>query len=355
MSFRVFETFWIKLLSVLLMETKTNIFFYAPKELTTDAFLVWLIYFLDSQENNKDYKQRFFDKLILKPEDCGRSICNIELKRQENNVDVLLSFSFEDNGEKEIVLFEDKTWSMPHSGQLARYKEIYPNCYRYFYYKLAYINTQEAKEISQDHYEVINAAMMLSVIGEFTELHPLIKMYSEYIKYTFVDEIDSYHNRLFVKHDYDVLWSADAQKYLCDMIAESMTKQNVPYIEIRNGSSFGRPWTQIDIAKKEDGYWESLFWRVDIRSGRFYIRLNQYADPSKEEVSYKMQRLEILRREANHVVESFPNICAGIVENRATKESEVLIFFLEDNDIETLIEAIPAITQRMITAFKGLK
>ena len=337
------------------METKTNIFFYAPKELTTDAFLVWLIYFLDSQENNKDYKQRFFDKLILKPEDCGRSICNIELKRQENNVDVLLSFSFEDNGEKETVLFEDKTWSMPHSGQLARYKEIYPNCYRYFYYKLAYINTQEAKEISQDHYEVINAAMMLSVINEFTELHPLIKMYSDYIKYTFVDEIDSYHNRLFVKHDYDVLGSADAQKYLCDMIAESMTKQNVPYIEIRNGSSYGRPWTQIDIAKKEDGYWEALFWRVDIRSGKYYIRLNQYAEPSEEEVSYKMQRLEILRREANRIVESFPNICAGRVENRATKESEVLIFFLEDNDIETLIETIPAITQQMITVFKGLK
>lgn len=32
------------------MDTKTNIFFHAPKELTTDAFLVWLLYFLDSNE-----------------------------------------------------------------------------------------------------------------------------------------------------------------------------------------------------------------------------------------------------------------------------------------------------------------
>ena len=118
------------------METKTNIFFHAPKELTTDAFLVWLIYFLDSDEENKEYKQAFFDSLILKKEDCGRTIGSIELKRQENNVDVLLTFRFEDNGEEQTVLFEDKTWSMPHSGQLARYKEIYPNCYRFFYYKL---------------------------------------------------------------------------------------------------------------------------------------------------------------------------------------------------------------------------
>lgn len=36
------------------MESKPNIFFYAPKELTTYAFLVWLIYFLDS---SKEYKE----------------------------------------------------------------------------------------------------------------------------------------------------------------------------------------------------------------------------------------------------------------------------------------------------------
>ena len=337
------------------MKAKTNIFFHAPKELTTDAFLVWLIYFLDSNEEYKTNKYAFFDSLILKKEDCGRAVNSIELKRQENNVDVLLTFRFEDNGEEQTVLFEDKTWSMPHSGQLARYKEIYPNCYRYFYYKLAYINSQEEKEVSQNRYEVINAGMMSSTLEKMIDLHPLIKMYYDYITYTFVETINSFHEKLFVKHDYDVLWSADAQKYLCDVIAENMTKQNVPYLEIRNDSSYGRPWTQIDIAKKEDGYWEKLFWRVDIRSGKFYIRLNQYAEPSEEEVNYKMQRLDILRQEANDIVESIPILYAGKVENRATKESEVLIFFLEDNDLEAVIESIPKISRHMIDVFQRLE
>ncbi len=66
------------------MDTKTNIFFHAPKELTTDAFLVWLLYFLDSEEAYKAEKQTFFDSLILKKEDCGRTVGGIELKRQEN-------------------------------------------------------------------------------------------------------------------------------------------------------------------------------------------------------------------------------------------------------------------------------
>ncbi len=337
------------------MNSKTNIFFHAPKELTTDAFLVWLLYFLDSEEAYKMQKQTFFDSLILKKEDCGRAVGVIELKRQENNVDVLLKFRFEDNDEQHTVLFEDKTWSMPHSGQLARYREIHPDCYRYFYYKLAYVNSQEEQEVSRERYEIINANMMSSTLEKMVDLHPLIKMYYEYITATFVQEINSYRERIFVKHDYNVLWSADAQKYLCDAIVENMTKQDVPYLEIRNGTSYGRPWTQIDIARKEEGYWECLFWRVDIRSGKFYIRLNQYAEPAEAEVAYKMRRLEVLRKEGEAIVASLPALRPGKVGNKATKESEVLIFFLEDNDLDCLMKLLPQITLRMIEVFKGLK
>ena len=337
------------------MDTKTNIFFHAPKELTTDAFLVWLLYFLDSEEAYKAQKQMLFDSLILKKEDCGRAVGGVELKRQENNVDVLLTFRFEDNDEQQTVLFEDKTWSMPHSGQLARYREIYPDCYRYFYYKLAYVNSQEEQEVSRERYEIINAGMMSSALEKIVGLHPLIQMYYEYITVTFEKETNSYYERIFQKHDYDVLWSADAQKYLCDAIVENMTKQSVPYLEIRNGSSYGRPWTQIDIVRKVDGYCERLFWRVDIRSGKFYIRLNQYADPSEDEVAYKKHRLEILRREANEFVATMPALHPGKVENRATKESEVLIFFFEENDLDSLMEMLPKITHRMIEVFNGLK
>ena len=337
------------------MDAKTNIFFHAPKELTTDAFLVWLFYFLDSEEAYKAQKQTFFDSLILKKEDCGRAVDGIELKRQENNVDVLLTFRFEDSDKQEMVLFEDKTWSMPHGGQLANYNKIYPDCYRYFYYKLGYINNQEEIIISSERYEIINAVMMSSTLEKMVGLHPLIKMYYEYITVTFVQEINSFHERIFLMHDYNVLWSADAQKYLCDAIVENMTKQSVPYLEIRNGSSYGRPWTQIDIVRKVDGYCERLFWRVDIRSGKFYIRLNQYAEPSEEEKTYKMHRLEILRREANEFVATMPALHPAKVENRATKESEVLIFFLEDNDLDCLMEMLPKITHRMIEVFNGLK
>lgn len=337
------------------MDAKTNIFFHAPKELTTDAFLVWLLYFLDSEEAYNTQKQTFFDSLILKKADRGRPIGGIELKRQENNVDMLLTFLFKDNGEQQMVLFEDKTWSMPHSGQLARYREIYPDCYRYFYYKLAYVNSQESKEVSNEHYDIIFVGEMASVLEKMVDLHPLIKMYYEYITVTFLQNINSLNEKIFKKHDYGVLWNADGQRYLCDCIVENMYEQGVPYLEIRNGTSFGRPWTQIDIARKEDGYCESLFWRVDIRSGRFYIRLNQYGEPSNDEVEYKMHRLDILRKEAADIAASMSALHPGKLTDRGIKESEVMIFFLEENDIYCLMELLPKISSRMIDVFKNLE
>ena len=338
------------------MDTKANIFFHAPKELTTDAFLVWIIYFLDSKAEYKAYKQYFFDSLILKKEDYGRIITDCDLRRQENDVDVLLSFSFEDNGEKQLVLFEDKTWSMPHSGQLAKYREIYPNCYRYFYYKLDYVNSQEAREVYNDKYEVITAEMMSSTIEKMVGLHPLIKMYHDYINYTFKQVIDSFYESLFVNHDYNVLQNAGAQKYLCDKIAEEMTEQNVSYLEIRNGTSFGRPWTQIDIAETNgEGYWEKLFWRVDIRSGKYYIRLNQYADPSEDEMALKMSRLQKMRDDVNRFLEDMPFLKKDRTNNKGKMESEILIFFLEDNDLNLLIKSIPKISQHMIDIFPTIK
>ena len=41
--------------------------------------------------------------------------------------------------------------------------------------------------------------------------------------------------------------------------------------------------------------------------------------------------------------------------NRGTKESEVLIFFFEENDLDELMVAIPKITRRMIEVFSKLE
>jgi hypothetical protein len=336
------------------MEHKTNIFFHATKELSTDAFLVWLIYFLDSEEKYSTYKQHFFDNLILKKEDCGKKVHDIELKRQENSVDVILTFKLGEINEKKTVLFENKTWTTFHDNQLENYRSIYPHSYRYIYLKLAYINSNEEKEVKSFGYDIIDASMFSKVIGKFEDIHLLIKMYNEYITETFVNKINSYHDEIFMCHNYEILCNPGAQQYLCDIIATKLVAQNVPYLGITNGTSAGRPWTEILLTQKEDGYWECLFWRIDIRSEKFYIRLNQYSEPLDEQVSYKMRRLEILRKEAEKYVANIPELHLGIVNNRARNESEVMIFFFIENDLDILLEALPKISSYMIEVFNKL-
>lgn len=56
------------------MDAKTNLFLHVREGQQTDAFVVWLIYFLDSDEAYALQKQLFFDDLILKKEDKGRAV-----------------------------------------------------------------------------------------------------------------------------------------------------------------------------------------------------------------------------------------------------------------------------------------
>lgn len=335
----------------------TNIFFHAPKELTTDAFLVWLLYFLDSDVVYEAAKQDFFDAVILKKVDKGRAVSKISLKRQENNVDVLLTFVFNDDKTEQVVLFENKTWSSYHGTQLSNYKEYYPQCYRYIYYKLAYINTEEERTVTEHGYEIVTAKLIALAIKKYISLHPLIKMYYEYITQSFIKPNETFYDKLFNKKDYSILWGADAQKFLCDLIVWKMEEQHCHYLEIKNGTSFGRPWTQIDIAENEfgnKGYWEKLVWRVDIRSGKFYIRLNLYSDPNETQKMIKMKHRDSLRNKIN----SFPEISvlkSGDVNDRGIKESEIVIFFLEDNDLNKLINTLPAISTKIVKYFNRMK
>lgn len=339
------------------MDKRTNIFYHATKELTTDAFLVWLIYYLDSDQKYSEQKQFFFDTLILKKEDVGKRVDCIKLDRQEEDADVTLRFKLEDSNDEQVVVFEDKIGTTFHGNQPQKHKRNFPNCYRYIYYKLAYINSQEKKKVESEGFDIIDASMMSKTIEEFKGIHILVRMYYDYITNEFVNKINSYRDDIFNKKNYDVLRNEGAQKYLCEIIVESMRNQDVPYIRIDNGSSFGLPWTEIVIAETEKGYGERLFWRVHIRSGKFYIRLNQYSKPKNEdEIIIKGRRLNDLREEANRYIESnYTNLKLGEVVNLGIKkQNEVIIFFLKDNDLEPLIESLPMISKHMKEFFDGL-
>jgi hypothetical protein len=115
-----------------------NIFDYATKELSQDAFLRW---FLESDIDDSGKKLlSAFTGLE------SNKISNIHTKAQIKKIDILVEFIYEN---KECVLIiEDKIESNQHDNQLNRYSEIvkkkYENANQYFvYYKPRFLNDEE--------------------------------------------------------------------------------------------------------------------------------------------------------------------------------------------------------------------
>ncbi len=348
---------------------KTNLFFHAPKELVTDAFLTWLFYYLDSKKEFENFKNIFFSDLFLKPEDKNQKIYNIKVENQKKilkgRCDIIVSFNLGNQGEKKI-LFENKTWGKVSKKQLNKYKEAgdLTNCYRYILLKLAYINSQE-KEIAEEcGYDIIDSDMLCNALSKIQEIHPYIHDYYHYLKETFCDFIKSFRERIFDKNDVTVLRHAQAQHFFIDEIyvrlKEKFKRENLSDNElvIKAGNNLGgNPWTQLNICEMKSVYddiSETIFWRIDKKEKMYYLRLNQYANIDSEGnlVRYKIARREKLRKIASDIASEYKDLKPGKLSNRGKKESELLILFLKENRLDQLINIIPEFSEKFHNKYK---
>jgi hypothetical protein len=102
--------------------SQPNLFSYATSELSQDAFICWLLSWAAPKYKNIDTELHncskkligaFFEKhKVTTPE----SIHSIEIRKQDNNIDVLCIIN-----DTYPIIIEDKTGTKNHSGQLSRY------------------------------------------------------------------------------------------------------------------------------------------------------------------------------------------------------------------------------------------
>lgn len=101
-----------------------NLFDYATKELSQDGFLCWLIdNYDDPTIGHYSYNFiRFLTGFDIKDGD----IVELELKRQEKNMDIVVDFwtsKKKDSSSHYVFVIEDKTHSSLHDNQLLKYGE----------------------------------------------------------------------------------------------------------------------------------------------------------------------------------------------------------------------------------------
>ncbi len=97
-----------------------NIFTHAPKELSQDAFFIWLLEWSDKKVIDKDLKEvsnTFIRKLLLEESD-DYQITSVEILKQFKKIDIAVIIN-----EEYFIIIEDKTHTGQHGNQLERYRE----------------------------------------------------------------------------------------------------------------------------------------------------------------------------------------------------------------------------------------
>lgn len=170
-----------------------------------------------------------------------------------------------------------------------------------------------------------------------------------------------FHESIFVKHDFSVLRNIGAQEYLSDVIIDNLENQGIPVLGRKHGGNFdGTSFAEISFAEtsfadaKGVNYVEQLFWRIDMRAGKYCIRLIQYGEPDKKRVAFKKDRLKILREEAKNIADSQNCKYYDKVSNQGIYRGEVIVFFWEENDFDDLMKALPVLSQYIKTVFDNL-
>ena len=133
-----------------------NLFTYATKELSQDAFLCWLFDNYDCEQEEVSLFSRYMlswlisDSLSLEN---SNLITSVDVVKQFKNIDVLIKCVFQ--GGSYIIIIEDKINSTEHNKQLNRYKNTINNHYntsyqkRYVFFKTDLIGKEEDTNLNK--------------------------------------------------------------------------------------------------------------------------------------------------------------------------------------------------------------
>jgi hypothetical protein len=165
-----------------------NIFSFAKKELTQDAFLMWLIANHDS--NDKDVSQmskRLLSEITkLKIIDFTKLEVK-ELSSQKWKIDVFVNLEIDN--QPHLILIEDKVDSTEHSNQLKNYmdkvNQIYPLHRKHFiYYKTNMLFEGEREKVERHGWEVYDIEKIKNMFCEHCDSynHYLLVNYTNHIR-----------------------------------------------------------------------------------------------------------------------------------------------------------------------------
>lgn len=348
-----------------------NIFNYATSELSQDAFICWLVSWVNG--TNRELKALALDfiKTLLEMHAIEfpnvENLEKVEIQKQYLNIDVLLRLYFRNDRIVQIII-EDKTNTSFHDNQLRVYMDRIENKKIEniqtigIYYKTGFVFDDEKSDVEKNGYTVFTKDRMYQVIKRHMShiQSEILYNYFEYLESLIMEE-----RKIEVKME-EIIQNDrmhDADEILKSQIGQWIFMKKIFQHDIKgwqyNGSSMGRPWTQYCILEQIifKQLPDAIFYRMDSRNEGYYLSVRQYlnfvsratkqfleTEDEAELIQDKMKRLDRLKKCYRSSLDcEVLNHCEfrlveGTISNRGRKESEIGVFFInKDNSFRKII------------------
>lgn len=310
---------------------ENNLFDYATKELSQDAFLCWCLNWYNYP--NAPLFPMAAELFRLMGENELVAGNKVFIRQQLKNIDILVVIPEHNH----VIVIEDKITSSEHDEQITRYRQQIQNFSQEERQSLELEQLPSIRTVyfkTGFHYDCdkdtdvdsrINALSLLAILERYKgiseeildaycdHLHRLIAWYKEYGEYKVSVLSDNFGDWNISRH------SIAQHNFMRDMLRErfpkSLWEREKESYKIRIGTNVGgRPWTELTFMEQpypesEDKYY--LFWRVDTDKKGPYISLRFYEwfdKKNDEKKSRHVRTYEILRKKAQDFVLSHSEI-----------------------------------------------
>ena len=285
-----------------------NIFSFAKKELSQDAFLCYLVAYATARDASASLRKfgrnfvRFLFRAGADPNDSSVPVIapgsgeparhsgdfevsvvkNLKMqyapRGRRDKIDVF--FQAEVDGKTVTFLIEDKTGTGAHSNQLARYLDAVrtddklEDLIKPIYLKTGYIYSNERESVETNHYSIVTADDFLRFLQgqDAVQNDEVLRQYEENLRRIVTDRTEALQSwKMGHAH---VQWEFMLR---LQKLVPAERPQPRQWNGVKKGTSSGNPWTQYVFLFFEGD--RGLFWRIDAGKPLRLMRLG--GDPRR--------------------------------------------------------------------------
>ncbi|MCR4649655.1 MAG: PD-(D/E)XK nuclease family protein, partial [Lachnospiraceae bacterium] len=280
-----------------------NLFYYATKELSQDAFICWLCSFALEDANKSDLElvncaknliYEFMKRGLETNEINVDEIKLLSISKQDNNIDVLLTVFYKEKAYK--IIIEDKTHTSEHDDQLIRYKKyLEDKCDQVIgiYFKTGF--QSNLKNVEDANYKLFDRKDIINCLENCKTNNSILLDYREYWK-DFDNFSQSYKEKSFNE------WSNRQQvngfyDEMQSVLAEQGNWAGYGYVSNKSGGFWGLWYGPSEDTIVRDTFKGTIYLQSEMKwnneTSRYDFRICTKLEEKSEEKSD--ERLSKLR------------------------------------------------------------